>query len=402
MSDFVEIYTIFDFQNGSTCFIFLVQIKGHCSIASVSAFKKLKLPDIGNFGLGGNKSSSMIGVDISSSAVKVLELGRSSSGFRVERIGVDSLPPNAIVESSIADIEAVSDSVSRAVSRSGTKCRDAVIAVPASHVITKSISLPADLSGAELDSQIMFDAARYIPYPLEEVNLDYVKMGPSPEKPKEDEYLLVACRKEVVDDYVAVVSTQGIRPAIVDVETYAVENAVANYAKSSGDGSLDGVVAVLDFGAVSTHLTVLKNTRTVYARDHAFGGRLLTDEIQRVYGLSYGEAGMAKKTLQLPEGYEEEVFEPFRESMAQEAVRALQFFYSSTPYNAVDRILLAGGTSLVHGAAELLGERLDAPVMLFNPFQYMSVSKNTDADTVKAESSSMLVACGLALRSFDE
>ena len=352
--------------------------------------------------MGGKKTPSMIGVDISSSAVKVLELSRNGQRLQVERIGVDSLPPNAIVESSIADIEAVSDSVSRAVSRSGAKCKNAVIAVPASHVITKSITLPGDLQDSELESQIMFDAARYVPYPLEEVNLDYVRMGPSPEKPKEDEFLLVACRKEVVDDYVAVVSNQGLKPAIVDVETYAVENAVANYAASGGDKDLDGVVAVLDFGAVSTHLTVLKNTRTVYSRDHAFGGRLLTDEIQRVYGLSYGEAGMAKKTLQLPEGFEEEVFGPFRESMAQEAVRALQFFYSSTPYNAVDRILLAGGASLTHGAVDLLGERLDAPVTLLNPFQYMSVSNNISAGVVKSESSSMLVACGLALRSFDE
>lgn len=368
----------------------------------MSAFKKLKLPDLGKISFGSKNTQAMIGVDISSSAVKVLELSRKGRRLQVERIGVDSLPPNAIVESTITDIEAVSDSVSRAISRSGTKRKNAVIAVPASHVITKSISLPSDLVGSELESQIMFDAARYIPYPLEEVNLDFVKIGPSAEKPKEDEYLLVACRKEVVDDYVAVVSNHGIKPTIVDVETYAVENAVANYASTSDDEHLDGVVAVLDIGAVSTHITVLKNSRTVYARDHAFGGRLLTDEIQRVYGLSYSEAGMAKKTLQLPEGYEEEVFAPFRESMAQEATRALQFFFSSTPYNTVDKILLAGGTSLVAGAVDLLDERLDAPTSLLNPFQYMSLSNNISADVVKSESSSMLVACGLALRSFDE
>lgn len=366
----------------------------------VDALKKLKLPKLSGINFR-RKLPPLVGIDISSSAVKVLELGKSGNRYRVERVGIDPLPPNAIIENSVADVDAVAQSVSRAVSRSGTKCKHAVLAVPASHVITKTINMPAGLSEVELESQIMFDASRYIPYPLDEVNIDFQVLGPSEASPKEDEILLAACRKEVVEDYVSVVSLQGLTPRVVDVETFAVENAYAFVSSNEARRNKEGVVAMLDIGATATHLTVIKGYRTIYSRDHAFGGRLLTDEIQRVYGLSYQEAGLAKKAGGLPEGYEEEVLAPFKESMAQEAVRALQFFYSSSPYNSVDSVMLAGGTSQLPGVPELLEDRIGASVSMLNPFQFMGVSSHVSREQVNSEASSLLVACGLALRGFD-
>lgn len=347
------------------------------------------------------KKPPLLGLDISSTSVKLLELSKTGDHLRVERYAIEPLPQNAVVENSIADVEQVGATVERAVRHSGTKLKHAAVAVAASHVIAKTITMPTGLSDTELESQIELEADHYIPYPLEEVNLDFEVLGPSESDPTRDEVLIIACRKEIVDDYVAVVERAGLVPAVIDVESYAVENAYTLIAAHFPGGGMGKTVAILDFGATTTHVNVIHNNRSVYTRDHPFGGRQLTEEIQRRYGLSYAEAGLAKKVGGLPDNYQTDILHPFMEAMAQETLRALQFFYSSTQFSSVDQLLLAGGCAQILGIDELIANRTGLPTAIANPFTSMSLASRVKPQALAADAPSLLVACGLALRSFD-
>lgn len=344
---------------------------------------------------------SVIGIDVSSSACKVLELSQQDGHLRVERYAVEPLPQNSVVEHAITEVEQVAQAVERAVKRSGTRCKYAAVAVAGAHVITKTIRMPANLNDAELQTQIEMEADHYIPYPLDEVNMDYQVLGPAEDNPEEIEVLMAACRKEIVDDYVAVIQGPGLTPAIVDIETYAMENAYALIAEHMPGGGMEKTVAVLDVGATTTNINVVHNNRSVYSRDHTFGGRQLTEEIQRRYGLSYEEAGLAKKQGGLPDNYQTDVLRPFMEAMCQEAMRALQFFYSSSPFNSVDQVLLAGGCAQIPGVDEMVAARLGVPAMVANPFASMSLASRIKPQMLANDAPSLMISCGLAMRSFD-
>lgn len=357
---------------------------------------------LGLEGLLSKKKPSLIGVDISSSAVKVLELSRQGEHYRVERYAVEPLPQNAVVEHKIAEVGQVAEAVGRAVKRSGTRLKHVAVAVPAVHVITKTIKMPAKMTDQERHTQIEMEADHYIPYPLDEVNLDYCVLGLSESNPEEMDVLMAACRKEIVDDYVAVVQEPGFTPVVVDVETFAMENAYSLIASHMPGGGMEKTVAVLDVGATATTINVVHNNRSVYTRDHPFGGRQLTEEIQRRYGLSYEEAGLAKKQGGLPDNYQTDVLRPFMEAMCQEIMRALQFFYSSTPFNSVDQILIAGGCAQIAGIDELVAARLGVPAMVANPFASMSLAARIKPPLLANDAPSLMISCGLALRSFDQ
>ena len=347
------------------------------------------------------KRPQLVGIDISASSVKVLELSQNGQHFRVERFAVEPMPLNAVVEHAIAEIEQVSDTVERALKRSGTRYKHVALAVPGAHVITKSIRMPASLSERDMQAQIEMEADHYIPYPLEEVNLDFQVLGAADDNAEEVDVLLTACRKEIVDDYLAVVQGKGLTPLVVDVETYAMENAFELIAQGMPGGGLEKTVAIFDIGAVTMTLNVMHNNRSVYTRDHNFGGRQLTEEIQRRYGLSYEEAGLAKKQGGLPDNYQSDVLRPFMEALCQEVMRALQFFYSSSPFNSVDDILLAGGCAQIVGIDELIAARTGVHTTIGNPFANMSLAARVKPQTLAAEAPSLMITCGLALRNFD-
>jgi type IV pilus assembly protein PilM len=344
----------------------------------------------------------ILGIDVSSSACKVLELSRSDGHVRVERYAVEPLPQNSVVEHAITEVEQVAQAVERAVKRSGTRCKYAAVAVAGAHVITKTIRMPANLNDSELQTQIEMEADHYIPYPLDEVNMDYQVLGPAEDNPEEIEVLMAACRKEIVDDYVAVIQGPGLTPAVVDIETYAMENAYSLIAEHMPGGGMEKTVAVLDVGATTTNINVIHNNRSVYSRDHTFGGKQLTEEIQRRYGLSYEEAGLAKKQGGLPDNYQTDVLRPFMEAMCQEAMRALQFFYSSSPFNSVDQVLLAGGCAQIPGIDEMVAARLGVPAMVANPFASMSIASRIKPQMLANDAPSLMISCGLALRSFEQ
>lgn len=350
-------------------------------------------------GLFTPKSPPLIGVDISSTAVKLLQLSRSGSRYRVEHFAVEPLPPNAVVEKNIVEVEAVGDAIRRALSRSGAKTRDAVAAVAGSAVITKSIPMPAELTEEELEGQIEVEANQYIPYPIEEVSLDFEVIGPVKDNPEMVNVLLAASRTENVDMRVAALDLGGLTARVMDVEAFAMENAFALIADQLAVGR-DALVAMIDIGATMTTLIVLKNGRTIYAREQVFGGKQLTDEIMRRYGLSYEEAGLAKRQGGLPESYEAEALEPFKEAMTQQISRLLQFFFAGSEYSKVDQVVLAGGCASIDGAAEMVEEQLGVPCAVANPLAQMSLASRIPAQSLAEDAPALMIAAGLALRSF--
>ena len=350
-------------------------------------------------GLFGKKSAPVIGLDISSTAVKLLELTGSRDKYKVEAYAVEPLPPNAVVEKNITDVEAVGDSIRRAVKRSGSKTRHAAVAVAGSAVITKIITMPGNLADDDLASQIELEADQYIPYALDEVNMDFEVIGPSESDPDRVDVMLAASRSENVDVRVAAAELGGLQGRIVDVEAFALENAFALLAKDMSSGGIGEVIALVDIGATMTTLSVLADLKIIYAREQVFGGKQLTEEIQRRYGLTYEEAGLAKRQGGLPDNYGPEVLEPFKESMAQQVNRALQFFYSSSQYAQVDRIVLAGGCASIEGADEVIATKTGTEVMIANPFASMSLSSKVRAQVLSNDAPSLMIACGLAMRS---
>lgn len=343
----------------------------------------------------------MLGVDISSSSVKLLELSRQGGRYRVESYAVEALPATAVVEKSVADVEAVGETLKRLVSKARTSLKQAAVAVSGAAVITKTIQLSSGLNEFEMEDQISLEADQYVPYPLDEVAIDFEVIGPSETNPDQSDVLIAACRKEFVEIREDALEVAGLAAKVVDVEAFAMERAYSLLASQlEGDGD-ELVVAVVDIGATMTTLSVLSDGKTIYTREQLFGGRQLTEEIQRRYGLSQEEAGLAKKQGGLPDDYESEVLLPFREAVVQQVARALQFFYGSSQYNAVDYVILAGGTASIQGLAELVQDKVGTQTLLANPFAEMTVSAKVNASALSNDAPSLMIACGLAMRSFD-
>jgi len=352
-----------------------------------------------------HKNPPLVGLDISTTAVKLLELsqtsGKNGSLYRVESYGVEPLPPNAVVEKNIADVEAVGETIIKVMHKSQSKAKLASVAVSGSAVITKVISMPASITDSEMEAQIQLEADQYIPYPLEEVNIDFQLLGPSAKNPDLVDVLLAASRSENVEDRVAALDLAGLTASVVDVEAYAMETACTQLLDQFPEGSAEQTIAVADVGATNTTLNVLHNNKIIYTREQNFGGRQLTEEIQRRYGLSREEAGMAKRQGGLPDNFGPEVLEPFKEAMAQQINRSLQFFYSSSAYNSVDHIVLAGGTASTPGVDELVEDRMGIPTTIANPFANMAVASRVKPQRLSNDAPALMIAVGLALRAFD-
>lgn len=354
----------------------------------------------------GRKNRALLGLDISSTAIKLIELSQatdtSASLYRVEHYAVEPLPANAVVEKKIADVQAVGESIRKAVMRSGSKTKNAAVAVSGSAVITKVISMAASLTDAEMETQIQLEADQYIPYPLEEVNIDFDVLGPSSTGTDMVDVLLAASRSENVDDRVTALEIAGLTATVVDVEAYAMENACSLLLGAVVEDTADQTVAVADIGATTATLHVLHGGQTVYTREQNFGGLQLIEEVQRRYGMPKEEA--LQKVIEdrdLPDTYAAEVLGPFKEALAQQIGRALQFFYSASSFNRADQVVLAGGAASIRNIEELVEERLGIPTMIANPFAHMSLSEDVRADALNRDAPTLMVAVGLALRGFD-
>ncbi|QCO67160.1 pilus assembly protein PilM [Luteimonas yindakuii] len=351
-------------------------------------------------GLITKNQSPLVGVDISSTAVKLLQLSRSGERYRVEHYAVEPLPPNAVVEKNIVEVEAVGDAIRRAMSRSGSKAKHAAAAVAGSAVITKTIPMPAELDEDEMESAVELEAINYIPYPIDEVNLDFEVLGPVPGNPEMVQVLLAASRSENVEMRASALELGGLTARVMDVEAFAIENAYALLAGGL-NAPHDGIVALVDVGATMTTLNILRGGRSLYTREQVFGGKQLTDEVMRRYGLSYEEAGLAKRQGGLPESYEIEVLEPFKEALVQQISRLLQFFYAGSEFNRVDHVVLAGGCASIPGVPEMVEEQLGVQTVVANPLAQMTLGPRVQAHALAQDAPALMIACGLAMRSFD-
>jgi len=346
----------------------------------------------------------MLGLDISSTSVKLLELSRSGGNYKVESYGVEPLPENAVIEKNISDVEGVGEAIQRLIERCKTKVKFAAVAVAGSAVITKTIEMGALLTPDEMEKQIEVEADQYIPYPLDEVALDFEVQGISPRSEEQVEVLLAACRRENVEMREAALELGGLKAKVVDIEAHCIQRAfelVREDFSEEGDEEEDQIIAIIDIGATMTTLSVLTGAGAPYTREQLFGGKQLTEEIQRRYSLSVEEAGLAKKLGGLPDDYETEVLVPFKEAVVQQVTRSLQFFYSSSAYDDVDHIILAGGTSSIDGLADMVAAKLGTPCSIANPFLHMTMSSKVNEANLGNDAPALMIACGLALRSFD-
>lgn len=352
-------------------------------------------------GLIKKKANTLLGIDISSTTVKLLELSRSGNRFKVEAYAVEPLPPSAVVEKNIVELEGVGQALEKVLARSRTSLKQAAVAVAGSAVITKTIEMDAGLDPDEMEEQIKLEADQYIPYPLDEVAIDFEVQGVSPRNPERVEVLLAACRRENVDIREAALALAGLNARVVEVEAYAMERACELVIDQLDGDREDVTVAVIDIGATMMTLSVLSKGRIIYTREQLFGGKQLTDEIQRRYGLSQEEAGLAKKQGGLPDDYETEVLSPFKDAVVQQVSRSLQFFFAGGQYNDVDYILLAGGTASIPGLDQLIQQKIGTTTLVANPFANMTLSNKVNAVALSNDAPALMIACGLAMRSFD-
>lgn len=345
------------------------------------------------------KGRHLIGLDVSATSVRLIDLHKKQGRYHLKSYGVEPLEPGWVVDKAIVNPEEVGDAIARLVRRCNVSTKDAATAVSGSAVITKVIDMDASLNDTELEAQIRLDAEQYIPYPLSEVNMDFEVLGPSNEGSELSRVLLAASRSENVDQRVDALAIGGLSTKIVDIESYAIERAFSLMVDSLPNQP--EIVALVDIGHTQTTLYIAKDGEFIFNRDQLFGGMQLTESIQSRYGLSYKDAANAKRDLTLPEGYQTEVFAPFIENAAQQISRSLQFYFSSSQYNNVDHIVLCGGTAALPGLASMVQQKMGGAVSVADPFINMTVDSRINTEKLRLDAPSLMAACGLALRSFD-
>ena len=367
----------------------------------------------GNFSLGLSflggmfniSTPAVIGCDISSSAVKLVEIADAGrNALRIERYAVESLPRDSVVDGNIQNLDAVADSLKRGYKRAGFNIKNLAMALPASAVITKKIVVPAGQQEDDLELTVETEANQYIPFSLDEVNLDFQVLGPAPNSPEDVEVLIAASRKEKVEDRQAVAEAAGLglKTAVMDVESYATQTAFELIERTLPQQGKDQNIAVFDVGSHLMTLNVMRNGQAVYTREQPFGGNQLTQEIQRVFGLTPEEAEAAKRAGGLPDNYESEVLNPFVDTLGLEVARSLQFFFASTQYNQMHHIVVAGGCAAIPGVDQAVNKRTQVNTIIANPFSGMQLSSKVRPRSLQADAPALMIACGLAMRRFDQ
>jgi len=364
-------------------------LKGKFSLDALEGLFKAKMPPL-------------IGADISSSAVKMVEIESAGKGmYRIERYAIEPLPKDSLMEGNINNLDAVSDAVKRCHKRLGSNIKNIALALPNAAVISKKILVPAGQNEEDLALQVETEANQYIPFAIEEVNLDFQVLGPAPNNPEDIEVLIAASRKDKIIDRVAVAEAAGLKAAVMDVDVFAAQTAFELIESQFPDKGKDQNIAIIDVGASIMAVNVLRNDQSIYMREQPFGGNQLTQEIQNRFGLSPEEAEAAKRAGGLPENYETDVLQPFMDMLGLEVARALQFFFTSTQHNKIDHIVLTGGCAAITGVDEAVSKRVQINTVIGNPFINMQISSKVRAKSLTQDAPSLMVACGLAMRRFD-
>ena len=344
--------------------------------------------------LFGNKSSGWIGIDIGSSSVKLVSMSSSGNQPQIDAYAIVPLSPTAVIDGNIEEVSVVSSAIQRGLKICGGKYTSAVVAVPSSAVITKKIQVSNLFVGLELEDQVKIEADQFIPYPLEEVALDFEVLGPVKKDPNLNEILLVACRKDASETREDAVNTSGVKCEVVDVDTYAMER-VLTLLDQAPDGQM---LAVVDVGASTLCLNIFQHGKIVYNREQAFGGNDLSQAIHQQHGMTMEEVDLAFRENSLSEEIKEQMVEPFTGTVIQQVSRALQFFYSSGLHGQLAKVYICGGVSSLPSLATKLTEELELPTEVLNPFDHCSVNRKINPERLMRDSAVLVKACGLALR----
>ena len=343
----------------------------------------------------------LVGLDVSASSIKLVELSQDRAGeFTLERCAIEPLERGWINEGNFEKFDEVVEAARRLIKKSGTKAKHVAMALSASVVISKKLILPGGLSEREMEAQVEMEASQYIPFSLDEVSLDFCVIGPSASAAGDVEVMIAASRKEKVEDRQGLAEAMGLTPMVMDVESYAARLAAGRALERLPGGGANAVVALFEVGGLTSTMQVLRDDELLYERDQVFGGAQLTQLLTRQYGFTAEEAEAKKRAGELPEDYADVVLGPFVETLAQEVERALKFFFTSTPHNRVDLILLAGGSASLHGLTEVITEHTGCPCQVLNPFDGMALGRAVREQKMLREAPSYLTACGLAMRRF--
>jgi type IV pilus assembly protein PilM len=350
--------------------------------------------------LFGTKSPPVIGLDIGTSSIRLLQLSKHGSSFRIDHFAIEPLPQGVIVEKSVQDIEAISEAIRSAVRNSGSNAKHCAVAVSGSAVFTKTISLPSNLADSDIESQVQIEANQYIPYPLDEISLDFEVLGPSPRNADFVDILLAASKNENVESRQDALESLGLKARFVDVESFAIANAFELIRQRDGIRSSE-TVGIFDIGHDLSRLLILRNGRVTYTRDHPFGGSQLIEEIMRRYDMTPEQASFFKRGEPGPEDFEDEVLEPFMLNVVHQISRALQFYSSSSEFSNIRTIYLAGTMAPLKGLTDVVEQELGITTRIADPVSGLELAPSVAVSALTKNAPNLMVSMGLALRGFD-
>lgn len=342
------------------------------------------------------KKKDLVGIDIGSSSVKLVQLREVKGGFQLLNLGISPLPPEAIVDNAIMDSTSVVEVIRNLVESQKLKTKNVATSISGHSVIIRKIQMPI-MTEEELESSIQWEAEQYIPFEISEVNLDFQILGPDPKDPSQMNVILVAAKKDFVNDYVTVFRESGLNPVVMDIDCFAIENAF--------DASLGGgeeIVALINLGASAMNVNIMRDGVSAFTRDIQVGGNMFNEEIQKRLGLSSDDAEKAKLGVDLddvdPEAIREIVGDAV-DNLTQEVQRSLDFFSATSADEKVQRLYITGGVAKTQQVRDALEQRLGIPVEVFNPFDRIAYNENDfDPEYIQAVGPLLSVATGLAMR----
>lgn len=346
------------------------------------------------------KTSLMVGIDIGSHAIKAVLLNQGNNGYILEALAVEPMPRGAVIDREIQDIDAVGLVITKIRKKISSSITQASAAVSGQTVITKVIYMDVALNENELASQIEIEADSLIPYPLDEVSLDFESLDVNESDPTKINVLLSAARTESVEARVSALEIGGFKAKVIDVESYAISRSYDLSLSLLPDDAENKIVAIVDIGATMTLFSVTESGQHIYSRDQLFGGEQYTRSIASYYNKTFEEAEAAKVSKDLPPNYTFEVLAPYHTILVQQLRRAIQMFLTSSGKEKVDYLVISGGTALVEGVQEVLTEELSIHTVVANPFAEMEISSEINKEELDKTASQFMVAAGLALRSF--
>jgi type IV pilus assembly protein PilM len=345
--------------------------------------------------------ASLLGLDIGSSSIHLVELGQTKSkDWVLQRCALEPLDHGWVVDGAIEDFDEVLAAIRRLIKKSGTKTKNIAMALPTSTVITKKMIVPAGLSEQELEAQVDAEANQYIPFALEEASLDFCILDTPANAQGDVEVLIAATRKEKVDDRIALADAAGLKLLVMDVESYAGRLALSRLVDQLPKRGVNATVALFEIGSQSTSMQILRDENVLYEREQAFGSLQLMKLIVRQYGLTMEEAVIKRRNTNLPDDYATAVLDPFVVSISHEIGRALQFFFSSTQHNSVDYIMLSGDAGMFNGLSKVVTAQTGFPCAVINPFEGMQIDDRVREKKLRVDAPVYMTACGLAMRRF--